>query len=79
VVLENLSRSHRGSEWPEGKILGLTKQSPSLEPGADGEIFGYATGVRSLTQGRATFTLQFSHYQKVPQSIFETLMKERKK
>ena len=65
-----------------GKILGLDSRGQarivqSQAPMA--EIFGYATGVRSLTQGRATFTLQFSHYQKVPQSIFETLMKERKK
>jgi elongation factor G len=33
------------------------------------EMFGYATTVRSKTQGRATFTMQFDHYAEVPQSI----------
>jgi len=33
------------------------------------EMFGYATDVRSMTQGRATFTMQFSSYEEVPQSI----------
>jgi elongation factor G len=33
------------------------------------EMFGYATDVRSMTQGRATFTMQFDHYEDVPQSI----------
>jgi len=33
------------------------------------EMFGYATDVRSMTQGRATFTMQFDSYEEVPQSI----------
>ncbi len=33
------------------------------------EMFGYATDVRSMTQGRATFTMQFDRYEEVPQSI----------
>jgi elongation factor G len=33
------------------------------------EMFGYATDLRSMTQGRATFTMQFDHYEEVPQSI----------
>jgi elongation factor G len=33
------------------------------------EMFGYATDVRSMTQGRATFTMQFDRYEDVPQSI----------
>jgi elongation factor G len=33
------------------------------------EMFGYATSVRSMTQGRATFTMQFDRYEEVPQSI----------
>ena len=37
------------------------------------EMFGYATTLRSLTQGRAIYTMQFSHYDPVPQSIAETL------
>ena len=33
------------------------------------EMFGYATDLRSMTQGRATYTMQFSHYEPVPQMI----------
>jgi len=33
------------------------------------EMFGYATDLRSRTQGRATFTMQFSHYEPVPKGI----------
>ena len=33
------------------------------------EMFGYATDLRSRTQGRATFTMQFNSYQEVPESI----------
>jgi elongation factor G len=33
------------------------------------ELFGYATALRSLSQGRATSTMQFSRYEEVPQSI----------
>ena len=32
------------------------------------EMFGYATDVRSMTQGRATFTMQFDRYEEVPGS-----------
>jgi elongation factor G len=36
-------------------------------------MFGYATELRSRTQGRATFTMQFSHYEPVPNSVSEEL------
>ncbi|BDQ39038.1 elongation factor G [Pseudodesulfovibrio nedwellii] len=38
------------------------------------EMFGYATDLRSKTQGRATFTMQFDHYEKLPNSLAEELM-----
>jgi len=41
------------------------------------ESFGYATTLRSLTQGRATYSLSFSHYQKVPESVKEEVLKNR--
>jgi len=37
------------------------------------EMFGYATILRSMTQGRAIYTMQFSHYQEVPKSIAEEI------
>ncbi|MFO1519778.1 MAG: elongation factor G [bacterium] len=37
-------------------------------------MFGYATDLRSQTQGRATFTMQFSHYEPVPKSIAEEMI-----
>jgi elongation factor G len=37
------------------------------------EMFGYATTVRSKTQGRATFTMQFDHYDEVPKSIAQEI------
>jgi elongation factor G len=42
-------------------------------------MFGYATDVRSLTQGRATFTLQFSHYSPVPASVSEEILSQLKR
>ncbi|MFA6800879.1 MAG: elongation factor G [Acholeplasmataceae bacterium] len=41
------------------------------------EMFGYATSLRSNTQGRATFVMQFSHYDKTPKSIMEEIIKKR--
>jgi len=42
-------------------------------------MFGYATDLRSLTQGRATFTLQFSKYGPVPSSVSEEVLSELKR
>ena len=38
------------------------------------EMFGYATDLRSATQGRATYTMQFSHYEPVPQMVSEEIL-----
>ena len=43
------------------------------------EMFGYATDLRSRTQGRGQFTMQFSHYYEVPRSIAEKIIGERGK
>ncbi|WP_329742748.1 elongation factor G [Dyella sp. A6] len=41
-----------------------------------GEMFGYATSLRSQTQGRATFTMEFDHYEPAPNNIAEQVMKK---
>ncbi len=42
------------------------------------EMFGYATELRSRTQGRGQFTMQFDHYSEVPRSISEKIVKDRR-
>ncbi|HAV24128.1 MAG TPA: hypothetical protein DCX46_11695, partial [Bacteroidetes bacterium] len=42
------------------------------------EMFGYATAMRSMTQGRALYTMQFSHYEHVPKSISEQIIEKVK-
>lgn len=41
------------------------------------EMFGYATSLRSLTQGRATYTMIFDHYEEVPQNISDEIIKSK--
>ncbi len=41
-----------------------------------GEMFGYATSIRSLTQGRATFTMEFDHYAEAPSNIADAIVKK---
>lgn len=41
------------------------------------EMFGYATALRSLTQGRATYTMLFDHYEEVPANIAEEIIKSK--
>ena len=42
------------------------------------EMFGYATSLRSLTQGRAVYTMQFDHYQPLPQSLADQVIEKLK-
>jgi elongation factor G len=42
------------------------------------EMFGYATSLRSNTQGRGTYSMQFSHYTETPRTIAEEIVKSRK-
>ncbi|MCD6500519.1 elongation factor G [bacterium] len=44
-----------------------------------GEMFGYATSLRSLTQGRGTFTMEFSHYDRVPDNIAQEIIEGKRK
>jgi elongation factor G len=41
------------------------------------EMFGYATDLRSNTQGRATYSMQFDHYEKVPASIADEVLGDK--
>ena len=43
------------------------------------EMFGYATDLRSKTQGRGTYAMEPSHYEEVPKSVLETIVASRKK
>jgi elongation factor G len=42
------------------------------------EMFGYATDIRSKTQGRGIFTMEFSHYEEVPRNVAETIIAKSK-
>jgi elongation factor G len=42
------------------------------------EMFGYETALRSITQGRAVYYKHFDHYEEVPKSISEEIIKKNK-
>ena len=59
-----------------GKVLGMDSRPAAQVIEARvplAEMFGYATDLRSMTQGRATYTMQFSHYEPVPAAISEEI------
>jgi len=60
-----------------GKVGGMTERAGARVIGASvplGEMFGYSTTLRSLSQGRAVFTMQFAQYEEVPQSKATEIM-----
>ena len=60
-----------------GKVGGMTDRGDAQIIGASvplGEMFGYATTLRSLSQGRAVYTMQFAHYEEVPKSKAEEII-----
>jgi len=60
-----------------GRVGGMTDRGDAQVIGASvplGEMFGYSTTLRSLSQGRAVYTMQFSHYEEVPQSKADEIM-----
>ena len=62
-----------------GKIDGMSQRNEAQVIKANvplSNMFGYVTDLRSITQGRAVFHMQFSHYQQVPSSV-ETEIMER--
>src|SRR5438046_1923519 len=64
-----------------GKIGGMTERAGAHIVGASvplSEMFGYSTTLRSMSQGRAVYTMQFSHYQEVPKAKAEEIVAEGK-
>ncbi len=64
-----------------GKITSLEQRAGSRVITAFvplAEMFGYATQLRSMTQGRATYTMQFDHYDEVPRNIAEEVISRAK-
>ena len=64
-----------------GKIEGITPRKDAHVVKATvplSEMFGYATTMRSMTQGRALYTMQFSHYDETPKSISEHIIEKVK-
>ena len=60
-----------------GKVGGMTDRAGARVIGASvplGEMFGYSTTLRSLSQGRAVSTMQFAHYEEVPKSKADEIM-----
>jgi elongation factor G len=60
-----------------GRVGGMTERAGARVIGASvplGEMFGYSTTLRSLSQGRAVYTMQFAQYEEVPKSKAEEIM-----
>jgi elongation factor G len=65
-----------------GKIGGMTQRGDAQVVAADvplAEMFGYSTQLRSMTQGRAVYTMQFDHYEEVPKNIAEQIITKAQK
>jgi elongation factor G len=88
VILEPIMKvTVEGPSEFQGNVMGSINQrrgliTSSIEDGTFttieaevplAEMFGYATTLRSLTQGKAEFTMEFSRYAKVPESLSEEL------
>ncbi|QGH32713.1 elongation factor G [Gracilibacillus salitolerans] len=62
-----------------GRVEGMEARGPAQVVKAFvplAEMFGYATALRSNTQGRGTYTMHFDHYEEVPKSIAEEIIKK---
>lgn len=64
-----------------GQLEGMTTEGGTSKVTAKvplAEMFGYATDIRSRTQGRGIFTMEFSHYEEVPRNIAEAIIAKSK-
>lgn len=69
-----------GLSSKRGKIQGMEMRSSNQVITAEvplGEMFGYATELRSMTKGRATYTMEFKHYDIAPKNIEEAVVKNK--
>ncbi|OGP12848.1 MAG: translation elongation factor G [Deltaproteobacteria bacterium GWA2_47_9] len=60
-----------------GRIMGMSSRAGAQVVEAQvplAQMFGYATDLRSMTQGRATYTMQFIHYEQVPKNVAEEII-----
>jgi elongation factor G len=60
-----------------GKVEGMTDRAGARVIAAHvplGEMFGYSTVLRSMSQGRAVYTMQFAHYEEVPGSVAQEII-----
>ncbi len=71
-ILSDLSSRRSQINNMEGQ--GDTQMVSAYTPLA--EMFGYATDLRSITQGRASYTMEFDHYQRVPDNIVQEVVRE---
>jgi elongation factor G len=65
-----------------GRVRGLDDRAGVKVITADvplATMFGYATDLRSNTQGRATFTMQFGRYEQLPESVLEDVLSREKR
>lgn len=67
--------SRRGQVEGMGSEQGIAKVTSKVPLS---EMFGYATDIRSNTQGRGIFSMEFSHYEEVPRNVAETIIAKNK-
>ena len=75
TVMGDLS-SRRGMVQGMDDMAGGSKSVKAEVPLS--EMFGYSTSLRSATQGRATYTMEFKHYTEAPKSVAEAVMNSKK-
>jgi len=82
VVPEDFMGSVMGNlSSRRGKIMGTELRGAMQAIRAEvplSEMFGYATELRSMTEGRGSFTMEFSHYSPLPQALVEGLQSDVK-
>jgi len=64
-----------------GRVGGMTQRGEAQVVAAHvplKEMFGYSTQLRSMTQGRAVYTMEFEHYEEVPKTIAEAIIAKKK-